>query len=79
MGSRTTLIVLGSVAAVGLGVGIVLALTSGFSDADTSRDVLPADHTALATLVDLNSVDELSVLFNEGDGSIRVVLLLSPT
>ena len=73
MASRTGLITRGPVIAVALGSGNVLSLTSGFSD------VLSAEHTALTTLVDLNSMDELSVMFDEGDGSIRAVLLLSPT
>jgi len=79
MGSRTTLTALLAVITVALGIGIGLSLTSRFSGAESSRHVLSIEHTALTTLVDLNSVDELRVKFNNGDGSIRVVLLLSPT
>ena len=81
MGSRTTLTALLAVitVALGIGIGIGLSLTSRFSGAESSRHVLSIEHTALTTLVDLNSVDELRVKFNNGDGSIRVVLLLSPT
>ena len=79
MGSRTTLTALLAVITVALGIGIGWSLTSRFSGAESSRHVLSIEHTALTTLVDLNSVDELRVKFNNGDGSIRVVLLLSPT
>ncbi len=92
MGRSTLRVALVSGGALALGIAILLFLTSGcsggepasrapFSEVGPSPTVSSPSgaYAPVGTLGDLNSVGDLSALFNEDEGSIRIVLLLSPT
>ena len=69
---------------VGLIAGVALLGAAAACGGGDSPERLLEDSESFATaersaLADLNSVEELQALFNEDEGLIRIVLLVSPT
>ena len=58
---------------------IVFAACAGASENPTVSGMTAAPEAIRAVLHDFEAVDQLKVLFNQGAGQIRLILILSPT
>ncbi len=68
---------------VALAMGMALAVAACGSDAPSPSQATPQEGSQeggrQAELLSLHEIDELEALFDADDGSVRLVMLLSPT